>query len=84
MTTEFIGDKLNHVRALIQQAELELFSHDLSISVATTPTGDSDVDAQMSREVQNVKTQAFACRHRLGVYRSKEAELEAELKARGG
>jgi len=89
MATEFLGDKLNTVRALIQQADVELFSHELTLAVGNTPSGYAELDFQLATpgQVDNlraVKVQADACRHRLTVYRIKEAELDAELKARGG
>lgn len=79
MSTEFLREKINILNGMIQQTVLEQFQLSLVVKVASTTTGDAQIDQNMHANATNAKAQLLACERRLTVYREELAPLVAEL-----
>ena len=79
MSTEFLREKINILNGMIQQTTLEQFQLDLVVKIASSTTGDAQIDQNMQANATNAKAQIAACERRLAVYREELAPLNAEL-----
>lgn len=79
MATEFLREKINALRNMVQNEALQLFQHELIVEAAAESTGDAQVDQSMSAQADNSKAAILAARRRLSVYEPKLKEFEAEL-----
>lgn len=81
MATEFLREKINTLSNMIQAEALQMFQHQMQVDIMSKSTGDVAVDSQLAGQASNSKAQILAHSRRLGVYRSKHAELTSELEA---
>lgn len=81
MATEYIREKLNILGSLLQNSEMEKFQHELHVEVATKPTGDAGIDANLQAQASNAKAQILSCLRRSDVYRGRIQALTAEMNA---
>lgn len=79
MATEFLREKINVLNNMIQQAALEQFQLSLVVKIASSSTGDAQIDQNLQAAATNAKAQITACERRLAVYREELAPLNVEL-----
>jgi hypothetical protein len=79
MATEFLREKINALRNMVQNEALQLFQHELIVEAAVESTGDAQVDQSMRAQADNSKAAILAAKRRLSVYEPKLKEFEAEL-----
>jgi hypothetical protein len=80
--TEYLTEKINMLRGMIQQDAVNAYSHELSVADAAAGSTGSDLADQQIRATADSAKQALAIvNRRLATRRQELATLEAELNA---
>ena len=82
MATEFLEDKINHLKGQVRQEKMSIFQFDLAIADATAgTTGSATVDEQLRTTAQSNELGKTMSVRRLAVREALLKELEAEFEA---
>lgn len=78
---QFTQEKLNVVNNQIQQAELEIFNHEITIKDAEVNTGNDKLDSELRQHADKARISTMAWERKLVVRRALKVQLEETLKA---
>ena len=81
MATEFLEDKINHLKQQLKQDKMSLFVHDLAIEDASITTGNGTVDEQLKVSASSNELAKILVVRRLAVRQAKLDELMVEFEA---
>lgn len=79
MTTANLREKINQLNQWLVNADLEKFALELQVQLASTTTGDVQVDQQLAGQAQNAKAALLGVNRRIDVYQATLAPLVTEL-----
>lgn len=82
MATEFLEDKINHLKGQVRQEKMSIFQFDLAIADSVAgPTGSATVDEQLRTTAQSNELGKTMSVRRLAIRQKLLDELEAEFEA---
>jgi hypothetical protein len=81
MATEFLEDKINHLKNQVRQEKMSIFQFDLAIADAEGPTGNATVDEQLKTTAQSNELGKIMSVRKLAVRQKILDELQAEFEA---
>lgn len=81
MATEFLEDKINHLKQQVRQEKMSIFQFDLAIADAQGPTGNATVDEQLKVTAQSNELGKIMSVRKLATREALLAQLEAEFEA---
>jgi hypothetical protein len=81
MATEFLEDKINHLKGQVRQEKMSIFQFDLAIADAQGPTGNATVDEQLKVTAQSNELGKIMAVRKLATREALLTQLEAEFEA---
>lgn len=82
MATEFLEDKINHLKQQVRQEKMSIFQFDLAIADAQAgATGNATVDEQLKVTAQSNELGKIMSVRKLAIREALLAQLEAEFEA---
>ena len=81
MVTEFLEDKINHLKQQVRQEKMSIFQFDLAIADAQGATGNATVDEQLKVTAQSNELGKIMSVRKLATREALLAQLEAEFEA---
>lgn len=81
MATEFLEDKINHLKQQVRQEKMSIFQFDLAIADAQGATGNATVDEQLKVTAQSNELGKIMSVRKLATREALLAQLEAEFEA---
>lgn len=81
MATEFLEDKINHLKQQLKQDKVNVFVHDLAIEDAIDSSGNGTVDEQLKVTAASNQMAKTMLVRRIQVRDAKLKELEVEFEA---
>lgn len=78
MATDYLMEKINHLKGQIQQDSMQKFVHDLAIQDAASSSGNSEVDKQLKVQADSALGSITLLNRRIGVRQALLDTYQAE------